>query len=115
MQPDTRRMLEEFDRTWHILDELETPATNEEFTRTTLEMVALAAEKDAAELREELPRARRRKRLWTAAGLVGAAAAGFLLVAALAPIPTRNSCRIFRCWRITTSTVLLAVSNSFAP
>jgi hypothetical protein len=87
VQPDTRRMLEEFDRTWHMLDELETPATGEDFTRTTLEMVALAAANDAAKLNAEVPRARRRARLWTVAGLTAAAVAGFFLVAAFAPDP----------------------------
>ena len=48
-EPDARRMLEELDRTWHMLDALDTPATNEDFTCTTLEMVALAAAEDAAE------------------------------------------------------------------
>src|SRR3974390_2351333 len=80
-------MLEEFDRTWHLLDELESPATNEDFTRTTLEMVALAAVDDAAKAKAEVPRARRRAWLWTTAGLVAAAAIGFGLVAGLAPDP----------------------------
>lgn len=86
-EPRTRRILEEFDRTWHLLDELESPATNEDLTRTTLEMVALAAAGDAERAKAAAPRARWRMRLWTLAGLVAAAAAGFALVAALAPDP----------------------------
>ena len=77
-------MLEDFDRTWHLLDELESPATNEDLTRTTLEMVALAAVNDADRAKAASPRARWRMRLWTIAGLTVAAAAGFALVAALA-------------------------------
>ena len=87
VEPDARRMLEELDRTWHMLDELDTPATSEDFTCTTLEMVALAAAEDAGKAKAEAPRRRLRARLWAAAGLVGAAAAGFLIVASLIPDP----------------------------
>ncbi len=82
-EPGVRRMLEDFDRTWQLLDELDTPATNEDFTRTTLEMVALAAADDAAKIKAEAPR--RRRRVWLSAlcGLAGAAAVGFLLAAGL--------------------------------
>ena len=86
-EPHARRMLEELDRTWHMLDVLDAPVTNEDFTRTTMEMVALAAVKDAKQAKAEAPRRRRRARLWGAAGLIGAAAAGFLVVANLAPDP----------------------------
>ncbi len=50
-------------------------------------MVALAAADDNARLKKEVPRARRRARLWTLAGLAVAAAAGYFLVASLAPDP----------------------------
>ena len=86
-EPDARRMLEELDRTWHMLDELDAPATNEDFTRTTLEMVALAAVGDAEKAKAEAPAAASAGRLWAAAGLAAAAAAGFLIVASLIPDP----------------------------
>jgi anti-sigma factor RsiW len=86
-EPDARRMLEELDRTWHMLDELDVPATSEDFTRTTLEMVALAAVGDAEKVKAEAPTKRRRTALRAAAGLIAAAAAGFLIVATLAPDP----------------------------
>ena len=82
-EPDARRMLEELDRTWHMLDALDAPATSEDFTRTTLEMVALAAAEDVQKAQAEAPRRHLRARLRAAAGLVGAAAAGFLIVAGL--------------------------------
>jgi anti-sigma factor RsiW len=87
VEPDARRMLQELDRTWHMLDELDAPPTSEDFTRTTLEMVALAAVGDAEKAKAQRPRQRLRAWLWAAAGLVGAAAAGFLVVAALLPDP----------------------------
>ena len=87
VEPEARRMLQELDRTWHMLDALDSPATSEDFTCTTLEMVALAAAEDAQKAKAEAPQRRRRACLWAAAGLAGAAAAGFLIVAALVPDP----------------------------
>ena len=86
-EPDARRMLEELDRTWHMLDELDAPSTSEDFTRTTLEMVAVAADEDAEKAKAQRPRRRLRAGLWAAAGLIAAAAAGFLLVTSLIPDP----------------------------
>ena len=93
VEPDARRMLQELDRTWHILDALDAPATSEDLVRTTLEMVALAAAEDAGKARAEAPRRRRRARLWAAAGLFGAAAAGFLIVASLVTDPNAQLLR----------------------
>jgi anti-sigma factor RsiW len=87
IDPQARRILEEFDRTWHLLDELETPPASDDFTRTTLEMVALAAGDDAAKIKAETPRRRWRARSWTLAGVAAACAAGFFLVASLVPDP----------------------------
>src|SRR5438132_13179698 len=78
VEPRARRMLAGFERTWDLLDELESPATSEDFTQTTLEMVALAAEDDVEKAKADAPRRRRRALLWTAAGLAGAAAPGCL-------------------------------------
>ena len=60
VEPDARRMLEELDRTWHMLDELDTPPTSEDFTCTTMEMVALAAAEDAEKAKAQRPRRRLR-------------------------------------------------------
>ncbi len=76
--PEVRRRLRAMERTWELLDELKTPpAADDRFTRTTLEMVAVAAREDVAKLRAAVPRRR-----WAlAAGLGAALAAGFLAVA----------------------------------
>ena len=87
VEPGAHRMLTDFERTWHLLDELESPPTSEDFTCTTLEMVALAAEDDVAKAKADAPRRRRRALVWTVAGLAGAAALGFLLVWHVAPDP----------------------------
>jgi len=87
VEPNARHMLEELDRTWHMLDELDSPPTSEDFTCTTLEMVALAAAEDVQEAKAQRPRRRLRAGLWAAGGLLGAAAAGFLIVTSLIPDP----------------------------
>jgi len=92
-EPNARQMLQELDRTWHMLDELDSPATSEDFTCTTLEMVALAAADDVEKAKAQQPRRRRRAALWAAAGLFGAAAAGFLIVASLVPDPNTQLLR----------------------
>lgn len=87
VEPEARRMLEELDHTWQMLDELDARPAREDFTCTTLEMVALAAAADAEKAKAAAPRRCLRARLWAAGGLVGAAAAGFLIVTSLIPDP----------------------------
>lgn len=87
VEPDARRMLEELDRTWQMLDELDAQPTSEDFTCTTLEMVALAAAADAEKAKAAAPRRRLRARLWAAGGLIGAAVTGFLIVTSLISDP----------------------------
>ena len=87
VEPEARRMLEEFDRTWHMLDELDAPATSEDFTPHDLGDGRRGRCRGCAEAKAQGPRRRLRAGLWAAAGLVGAAAAGFLLVTALVPDP----------------------------
>ena len=86
-EPAARRMLQELDRTWHMLDVLDAPVASEDFTRTTLEMVAVAACEDAQKAKAEAPRRRLWAGLWAAAGLGAAAAAGFLIVTSLISDP----------------------------
>ena len=86
-EPQLRRLLQELDRTWSLLEELGAPPPDEDFTRTTLEMVAVAADEDVARGRAEAPRRRRRRWLAAAAALLAAAATGFAAVALMAPDP----------------------------
>jgi hypothetical protein len=90
LEPSTRRVLEEFDRTWHLLDELETPTANDDFTHTTLEMVAQAAKDDAAKMKADGLWRLWRIRLLTVTGLVAAMAIGFLLVAGFVSDPNAS-------------------------
>lgn len=45
-----RRRLNEFDRAWDLLDELPKTVADDQFVRSTVEMVALAAQEEAGEV-----------------------------------------------------------------
>ncbi len=85
---EVRRRLQSLERTWDLLDELDQAPTGEPFTRSTLEMVAVAARDDLERSRTDAPRWRR----WFTFGVVLAAAvaAGFFAVVALVPDPNRE-------------------------
>jgi anti-sigma factor RsiW len=53
--PEARRLLRELEETWGMLDVLERSGADAAFTRTTLEMVAVAAEQEVARQRRERP------------------------------------------------------------
>ena len=92
-EPQTRRMLQELDRTWHMLDELDGPTVDPDFTQTTMEMVALAAEGDAAQFRAETPRRVRRQWLAAAAALAAAALGGIAVAIWVIPDPNAQLLR----------------------
>ena len=87
-EPEVREVLNRLERTWEMLDELGSTPVGDGFTRTTLEMVTVAAEEDVKRELAVSPH-RRRRRLWlTCAGILTAAAAGFL--AAYLSLPNPN-------------------------
>ena len=65
-----RRRLNQLASSWDLLDQLPRATVNDLFTRTTVEMVALAAEDEVAQARTADP-ARRRRRDRSAPGSVG--------------------------------------------
>ena len=65
-----RRRLNELDRAWDMLDELPTTVADENFVRSTVEMVAVAAEEEAG--------ATRRQSVWPRA--IGYAAVGAMVL-----------------------------------
>jgi anti-sigma factor RsiW len=86
--PQVRQRLQDLEQTWQLLDHLERCDVDEGFTRSTLEMVAVAAEE---EVRQIESRSRRLGRwLLGTGGLAAAAAAGFLAVVLLRPDPNRR-------------------------
>ncbi len=87
---EVRRRLQELERTWNVLDNLDVASPGNQFTQTTLEMVALAAHQDVRQSLAAAPRRRRRR--WLAAGLclLAALAGGFFTVVWLTPDPNRQ-------------------------
>jgi anti-sigma factor RsiW len=88
--PQVRQKLHALERTWELLDRLDRVDVGERFTRTTLEMVSVAASEDLAESRAMLPVRRRRRWLLAAGAATAAAVAGFLAVALLRPQPNKR-------------------------
>ncbi|MGW8256230.1 MAG: anti-sigma factor family protein, partial [Thermoguttaceae bacterium] len=87
---EIRGKLQRLQQTWEMLDELEFARVGEQFTHSTLEMVALAAEDDARAIMAEAPRRRRRGWLLGAIVLVAAGLAGFLAVSLTRVDPNRQ-------------------------
>jgi hypothetical protein len=87
--PDYRHELQRLERAWELLDRLPRAAVSDDFTKTTMEMVAVAAGQDAAELVHTLPR-RTMARWVAAAGAVAAGLSGFLIGHLLWPDPNRK-------------------------
>ncbi len=74
--------LQQLERAWDLLDRLPRALVSEAFTKTTIEMVAVAASEDAQTVRQVWPRRHRQQLLGTlgavAAGLTGFAIGHFL-------------------------------------
>jgi anti-sigma factor RsiW len=77
-----RRELRQLQRAWDMLDELPRAQVGDTFTQTTVEMVALSAQRDLQELHTHGQQ--RRRLMWIAGGmgLAASALAGYLAVAA---------------------------------
>jgi hypothetical protein len=84
-EPGVQQTLKQFQQTWDLLDQLPRAEIDARFTRSTVEMIAVAAEADAGG--ERSPAAGRWRFMRQAAGLLAAAAAGFLMVRLLWPEP----------------------------
>jgi anti-sigma factor RsiW len=89
-EPEVREALNRLERTWDMLDELGSTPVGEGFTRTTLEMVTVAAAEDVKQELAQVPRRRRRLFWLTGTGILVASAAGFLAVYLCLPNPNRE-------------------------
>lgn len=76
---DYRSELQRMERAWGLLDRLPRATVDEAFTKTTIEMVALAASEDAQAVLAEQPRRRRRRRLLGVVGMLAAGLIGFVI------------------------------------
>jgi anti-sigma factor RsiW len=88
--PEVRQTLQQLDRTWELLSELDAPEVAERFTQSTLEMVTSAATEDAQRSRAEAPRRRRRRWAILGGSLLAAGLAGFLTMALLRQDPNQQ-------------------------
>ncbi len=88
--PKVRESLLRLDRAWSLLERLDQVRLDDRFTRSTLEMVAVAAEDEVRRWERELPRQQRRRWLARGVGLLAASAAGFAMVALVRPDPDKS-------------------------
>jgi ferric-dicitrate binding protein FerR (iron transport regulator) len=89
--PQVRQRLRQLQQSWDALDELLPADLDPSFTRSTLEMVALAAEQEA---RQPCGPAPRRRRAWLGlAGVALAGLAGYVAVWCFWPDPNQQLLR----------------------
>ena len=84
-----RTELQLLEQAWDCLDQLPMQTVDEQFTRSTIEMVALAAEEDVVREQAELPKRRRLRTLVVLGTFAGSLFAGYLLAAAVWPNANR--------------------------
>ncbi|MEO2045130.1 MAG: hypothetical protein ABGX16_00975 [Pirellulales bacterium] len=73
-----RRHMQGFDRVWSTLDELPGMTAGDSFSKTTIEIVANAAEQEVQQRTEALPRLRRNHTLANSIWVIAAALLGYL-------------------------------------
>lgn len=87
-EPAVRDELHRLERAWDALDALPRATVDETFTRSTMEMVTLAAAAEVEAESVELPRRMRRQWLASFSGLLAASLLGFIATAWI--LPDRN-------------------------
>lgn len=88
--PLMRKKLQGLQRSWDLLDELTPCPVDEAFTRSTMEMVTVAAVEEVAATQASLPRVRRRRWAFGLAAVLVAGAAGFVVGWFSWPDPNRE-------------------------
>lgn len=82
---DYRRRLTELEQAWTALDALPPTVVNDDFARTTIEMVCVAAERDVKQESTTVAASERRRKKWWIVGALGVAIAAFAATWTLAP------------------------------
>jgi hypothetical protein len=86
-EPAYQAELQRLERAWDLLDRLPRASVGEAFTKTTIEMVAIAASAEAESIQQELPRRRRRQQAFGIVGVIAAGLVGFVAGHWLWPSP----------------------------
>lgn len=73
-----RGELNKLERAWNMLDSLPRAAVGDDFTKTTIEMVAMSASQEAEVIARELPLKQRRQRIVAGASMLAALVVGFV-------------------------------------
>ena len=87
---DYRRRLTELEQAWSALEALPPTVVDDDFARTTIEMVAVAAERDVQAQSATQAASGRRRTVWMAAGGLAIAIAAFAAARAFAPSPNHR-------------------------
>ena len=85
-----RQQLQSFDRAWVALDELPTAAVDDNFPRTTMELIVGTARQEIDQKTTALPVQRRKRGLATLLLVAAAACVGFVVVRATVENPNRR-------------------------
>jgi hypothetical protein len=85
-----RQQLRDLDQAWEALDSLPTAKATDDFARTTMELVTVAAEGEASKATAGAASARRHRLLWQIAAGAAAIALGFVIARAILPDPNRQ-------------------------
>lgn len=88
--PVYHQELQRLERAWDLLDRLPRAAVDDSFTKTTIEMVAVAAAEDAQQVLNELPRRQRRQRTIGAVAVLAVGLVGFFAGRWLWPNPNEQ-------------------------
>jgi anti-sigma factor RsiW len=87
--PRFRRSLNELQRSWEMLDDLPQAAPSEQFTKTTVEMVAVQIDNDVVHQQRRWGRARAWQRTATAVSILLVAVVGFVIAKYVLEAPDR--------------------------
>jgi hypothetical protein len=85
-----RGELNQLERAWNMLDRLPRASVDENFTKSTIEMVALSASQEAEAIVRDLPKRRRRQRIIAAISMGAALLVGFAIGTQLWPNPNEQ-------------------------
>lgn len=90
LEPELRKRLQALEESWQALDLLELAPLDKDLVKTTMELLAVDAEKELGKLKIENPPSKRLAWLQFSAGMSLAAACVFSVVTYITPNPNRQ-------------------------